>query len=226
MSLGLALGESNGRLVAPWGDTLPTAGRTTSPRNGRENETVAEVLVQFTSAVAGPNGGSFTARACGRQMDDDRRWEGWIEFVPDSGGAALRTPRESVQPNRQDLHYWATGLTAAYLEGALSRALAPPTRPAPPEPPKPAYDGPAPHTSPSREPVPRTHPHPVLDPFHVFEQGEDVLRQELGALDGGHLRNIVLAYDLAPGAETDLHLTTEPVLVELIVAEVRGRVAR
>ena len=35
-----------------------------------------------------------------------------------------------------------------------------------------------------------------------------------------------LAYDLAPDAEADLHLTTEPVLVELIVAEVRGRVAR
>jgi hypothetical protein len=35
----------------------------------------------------------------------------------------MRTPRETEQPNREDLAYWATGLTQVYLEGALTRAL-------------------------------------------------------------------------------------------------------
>jgi hypothetical protein len=52
-------------------------------------------------------------------------WEGWIEFEPSDGGAAIRTPRETTQPNLKDLEYWATGLTEAYLEGALVRALDP-----------------------------------------------------------------------------------------------------
>jgi hypothetical protein len=191
-----------------------------------ERDTVAEVLVQFTASITGPDGTAYNARACGRQMDDSSRWEGWIEFVPDPPGAVLRTPRESVQPNRQDLHYWATGLTASYLEGALSRALEPPVRLVRPEAPQPAYDRPAPRTFAPLTPAPRPRPHAVLDPFHVYAQGEDVLRQELGALEAAHLRNIVLAYDLAPDAEADLHLTREAVLIELIVAEVRGRATR
>ena len=33
------------------------------------------------------------------------------------------TDRETTQPNLRALEYWATGLTPAYLEGALDRAL-------------------------------------------------------------------------------------------------------
>ena len=40
-------------------------------------------------------------------------------------GAAVRSGRETTQPNRQDTAYWATGLTPVYLEGALGRALNP-----------------------------------------------------------------------------------------------------
>ena len=55
---------------------------------------------------------------------EDGTWEGWIEFHPadDSAARVLRTDRETTQPNRQALVYWASGLEPLYLEGALARA--------------------------------------------------------------------------------------------------------
>ena len=38
---------------------------------------------------------------------------------------AVRSGRETTQPNLTDLEYWAQGLTPVYLEGALRRALEP-----------------------------------------------------------------------------------------------------
>ena len=53
----------------------------------------------------------------------DGTWEGWLEFVPLS--AALRTrrtERETTQPDRAALEYWATGLEPLYFAGAFERA--------------------------------------------------------------------------------------------------------
>ncbi|MGH7464730.1 MAG: hypothetical protein ACREK1_06110 [Longimicrobiales bacterium] len=103
------------------------------------------MLVQFEDAVTGEDGRSYIARVCGRQAADNM-WEGWIEFDPGGGAPVLRTPRETTQPNRTDLEYWATGLTVAYLEGALERAMnpeAPDLRPRTFDA-NPTYDGPAP----------------------------------------------------------------------------------
>jgi hypothetical protein len=102
------------------------------------------VLVQFERSVMGEDGRSYKAKVCGRQAAGNM-WEGWIEFEP-STGPALRTPRETTQPNQPDLEYWASGLTEAYLEGALERALAgevPSPRPRTTST-KPAFDGPLP----------------------------------------------------------------------------------
>lgn len=87
---------------------------------------MAEVLVQLDSPVSDKAGNAYVARICGRE-EEDKLWEGWIEFDPQDGGPVLRTPRETEQPNRADLEYWATGLTVAYLEGALERAHHPKT---------------------------------------------------------------------------------------------------
>jgi hypothetical protein len=82
-----------------------------------------ETLVQFEALISGPNGAQWRPRACG-QAQLDSLWEGWIEFEPATGSRdSIRTPRESIQPNRDDLMYWAQGLTQTYLQGALTRAL-------------------------------------------------------------------------------------------------------
>jgi hypothetical protein len=185
---------------------------------------MAEVLVQFDTALPAPNGRSYVPRACGRVMEDGSRWEGWIEFVPDAGDPVLRTPRETVQPNRQQLRYWATGLTTTYLEGALERALSPPPAVPVTEPVRPIYDGPAPSTvhvsSASTSPV---RSGAVLDPFRVYAQGEAVLRQELGALNSSHLRAIAQAYNLADEAALEPRQMSRAELADLIVAAVRKR---
>ena len=84
---------------------------------------MSEVLVKFAEPVLSYKQTSYRAQACAAAMKDGL-WEGWIEFIPIApGGAPLRSPRETTQPNRVDTLYWATGLTSTYLEGALVRAL-------------------------------------------------------------------------------------------------------
>jgi len=108
---------------------------------------MGQTLTQYGAPVRDAQGGMYQAKACGRQQDN-RLWEGWIEFERHDTGIVLRTARETTQPNLQDLEYWATGLTSVYLEGALARTqTAPPARPAEPLP-SPAFDGPAEHPAP------------------------------------------------------------------------------
>jgi hypothetical protein len=183
---------------------------------------MSEVLVRYESAVLAGDGRSYMARACGRQMDGDHRWEGWIEFQPSLPGETLRTGQETVQPNRETLEYWASGLSTTYLEGALRRAQEPPPVPLPEEKGRPTFSGPAPRPAP--EPAPRV-PRAILDPFEVAVQGEDVLRSELLALDSMHLRNIALAHGLADSSEIARELSDRALLADLIVREVRKRQA-
>ena len=63
----------------------------------------------------------YRAEIWGDQRHDGR-WEGWLRFIPPDGRGILSTGRETTQPNRQALIYWATGLEPVYLEGALERA--------------------------------------------------------------------------------------------------------
>lgn len=82
-----------------------------------------EVFVRFTEPIVSHGGIAYYPRVCGRK-DSIGRWEAWLEFEPDNGGELLISDRETVQPNRTDLSYWAGGLTRVYLEGALDRAQA------------------------------------------------------------------------------------------------------
>lgn len=147
-----------------------------------------EVLVRFTEPIRDDHG-SYRAQASGA-VNAHGLWEGWIEFVaPD--GTTLRSPRETEQPNRNALMYWAEGLTVAYLEGALRRALDAPAKPAN----RAAADELTTFDEPSRDIRPRPS-HSILDPFATYQQGEGVLRQQLGALSRDHLLTIVESYDL------------------------------
>jgi hypothetical protein len=157
---------------------------------------MAETLVEFDTIVRGPDGTRWAPRACGR-VPDDGLWEGWIEFTPTVESIdPVRTPRETEQPNRDDLMYWAQGLSQAYLEGALRRALEPSRRArvvrrsSPPH-----FAAPAPRV---RADV-RASPRPILNPFDVYLQGEDVLVRALSALDVARIRDVAVAYGLVDG---------------------------
>jgi hypothetical protein len=87
---------------------------------------VAEVFREFESAIVARDGTTYVARVCGGEArDGTTRWHAWIEFVDRNSGNAIRTQRETTQRNRIDTAYWADGLTPAYLDGALRRALNP-----------------------------------------------------------------------------------------------------
>jgi hypothetical protein len=176
---------------------------------------MAEVLIRYTDRVRDDEGTLYSAQVCGG-VDADGLWEGWIEFVGPTD-LAVRTPRETQQPNRDALVYWSRGLTEAYLEGALRRALDALVRheanvssvePS-------IFGGPATreHAAPPRR------AHPILDPFATYAQGEDVLRQQLSALSRDHLQTLIDAYGLRVDAPAS---ATEPELVAGIVRAVRG----
>jgi hypothetical protein len=177
---------------------------------------MAEVLVEFSDPVAGSDGITYTARACGSEGDNGH-WQGWVEFIPGGGGEPVRSGRETTQPNRTDTVYWATGLTHVYLEGALERALKPLVLRAPRAIAPPVHDGPAPD-------VVRLPPvDSIFNPFSVYRKGEELLRRQLGAFSVWHLVNIIRAHDLSSLGPDELNRMTAPQLVELAVRGVRGR---
>jgi hypothetical protein len=177
---------------------------------------MAETLLQYQHVVTARDGTQYEARACGGPMPDGGLWQGWIEFVPVAGGEPVCSPRETTQPNRVDTEYWATGISAVYLEGALERALMKPTKvvqlPTPPS----LFSGPAPSKGP-----PEAVPPSVLNPFSVYNKGEPLLRKQLGALSSWHLVNIVLAYELSDQGAAVLNGLPARQLIEIIVSGVR-----
>ena len=83
---------------------------------------MAELLVTFTEPTRSSTGDLYYARAFG-QIASDGLWEGWLEFVGiDESSEPIASDRETTQPNRVDLEYWAQGLSRVYLQGALARA--------------------------------------------------------------------------------------------------------
>lgn len=70
--------------------------------------------------VKGAGGETYRARVYAEPAGTG--WIGWVEFVPEGDGVPLRTSRETSQPTREAVAYWALGLEAVYLEGALQRA--------------------------------------------------------------------------------------------------------
>ena len=176
---------------------------------------MAQTLIRFDTLVTHRDGRRYRAQACGRERDNGQ-WEAWLEFEDIETGEVLRSQRETTQPNRKDAAYWATGLTPVYLEGSLDRILHPPAareiealRP-------PHFNAPAPRPKPmisNRE--------PILDPFSVYEKNPDLLAQELTALRGRHLRQIIRDYDLVDEHDVLLEAMTEPELSTLIMQRVR-----
>jgi hypothetical protein len=173
---------------------------------------VSEVIHVFDAPVYFANR-HYRVQVCGKP--EGHLWQGWIEFVSEDGTDLRRTRRETTQPDREALLYWAGGLSVTYLEGALARTVEPPSVRRVPPLTEPHFDRPAPPLPGEPARVERA----VLDPFSVALKGREILRRELQALRGWHLRNIIRAYELAhPALELDDF--SEPQLVELIVKAV------
>ena len=84
---------------------------------------MSEILVKFDEPVMTPRGEMYFAQAVGRHRAEDGLWEGWVEFDGiDDSSKHIASERETTQPNRTALEYWAQGLSFVYLQGALGRA--------------------------------------------------------------------------------------------------------
>lgn len=165
---------------------------------------MAEVVMGYDAIISDADGSRWAARACGRPGAGEM-WDGWIEFVPvEPGRQPVRTPRETTQPSHDDLLYWASGLTPVYLKGALIRARLPRAK----------------RSQRSRA----TLSHPILDPFNVYAQGEDILIRQLDALDTRRLRDIVRAFELMSAKDADG--ATRLDLATAIVTAARDAAAR
>jgi hypothetical protein len=176
---------------------------------------MSERIHTYTHGFDSPSGRHYRVHVHGHGRRDGT-WAGWLVFEPDDGGEPIVTGRETTQPNRTDLEYWAGGLEIAYFEGALQRALHAIARYDPYDKlPSGAHEG----AAGTRE---RPRPHAVLNPFAVYLQGHELLRQELRALSADHLRRIARAYYLAED-RGDLAEMDRDALAALILAEVAAR---
>jgi hypothetical protein len=88
------------------------------PEGGMES-IVHERLV----SLEGDDGQSYALVRVHADPTPEGTWEGWIEFLTETGQRVV-TDRETTQPSKDAVGYWATGLEPVYLEGALERAVA------------------------------------------------------------------------------------------------------
>jgi hypothetical protein len=90
----------------------------------RHGEAHSELILRLPGTVWNERGG-FTASVIAREIQGDA-WEGLLEFIAVGTKAPLSvtTGIETRQRDLLALERWASGVTAVYAEGALSRALA------------------------------------------------------------------------------------------------------
>ena len=83
---------------------------------------MAELIHELSTHVRTPEGLTYMASVHAEQQPEGT-WAGWLEFTPVGHRAPwLRTDRETTQPSKEAVAYWATGLEPVYLEGAFERA--------------------------------------------------------------------------------------------------------
>jgi hypothetical protein len=87
-----------------------------------EGRRMAQLIHRHSTHVRTPQGVAYRAEIWADRQRDGT-WAGWIEFAPIHANApVLRTERETTQPNRRAVEYWASGIEPVYLWGAFERA--------------------------------------------------------------------------------------------------------
>ncbi len=76
----------------------------------------------FPSHVRSADGRRWAAQAW-TAREPKGAWRAWLVFVPAEGGAPAWTEPETTLPNLPSVRAWATDLTPAFLEAAVTRAL-------------------------------------------------------------------------------------------------------
>ena len=102
-------------------DPAPTRKPAGQRRRREPRVATPELIYEYGHPVVRPNGAPYVARVYGVPRRDGT-WVGWLAFLSPDTAIVLRTERETTQPNRLCLTYWATGLESVYFEGALDRA--------------------------------------------------------------------------------------------------------
>lgn len=83
---------------------------------------MAELIQQYKARLRADDGAEYTVQAWG-EREEGTTWTGWLEFHPlDDLRDVLQTDRETTQPGRRELVYWASGLEDVYLQGAFERS--------------------------------------------------------------------------------------------------------
>jgi len=83
---------------------------------------MSELIQEYVPRLRDNHGVTYKVAAWGEETVEGT-WEGWLEFYPtDDNNIILRTERETTQPNRTAVEYWASGLEPLYFEGAFERA--------------------------------------------------------------------------------------------------------
>lgn len=80
-----------------------------------------DLVHTYSEVVRDPEGRGYAASVHALERIDGL-WETWLEFSGVGREVSLRTRRESEQPDRRAVLYWASGLQPSYLDGALLRA--------------------------------------------------------------------------------------------------------
>ncbi|HWC03027.1 MAG TPA: hypothetical protein VHF87_09655 [Methylomirabilota bacterium] len=81
-----------------------------------------QLVQQYTAVLRGSSGEQYVARAY-MDRQPGGLWEAWLVFFSLTTDAVIATDRETTQGKREHVLYWASGLSATYLQGALERAL-------------------------------------------------------------------------------------------------------
>lgn len=96
-------------------------------RDLQRDRGMAELIHTHSERVRTRAGATYEARIYA-EPERGGTWKGWLEFYLVSGDTSpsvpkvLRTGRETTQPNREAVDYWAGGIEPIYLEGAFDRA--------------------------------------------------------------------------------------------------------
>ncbi len=93
-----------------------------SRRPPRATTAAAEFVRRDAAPIRAADGSAYTAHVHG-QPGADGDWVGWVSSLPASGPGGRRTERETTQPSREALAYWAAGLEPVYFEGAFPRSV-------------------------------------------------------------------------------------------------------